>query len=102
MDSGSSITAIEYYNSIDDFQQNHGVDSVHSITACANFWVDARRELYCHDAARIDVGTITERLGQRAAVCLVDFARRVVQIRNLIHPGVGFIVQSEVKVEELA
>lgn len=66
------MTAIEQDHTIAVCQELHAVAGVHSRSVCCTFRVEGMQKVHRQHAARINVSTVPERLGQQAAVCVID------------------------------
>lgn len=82
------ITAIEHDQAECPFLQLHAVQDIKRSNIHGSSRVDGGRNVHPHHAAHIVVIIWAERLSKRGVVLLIDFARRVTWIRDLIHSGI--------------
>lgn len=86
------MAPIECDRRVTIFQQLHAIEDVHRYHACRIFGADGIRSGIAHHNMHIVIVVVAKRLGQHAALCFFDFAKKIIWIRRSIYSLIHFLV----------
>lgn len=88
----------EHNYAVDYPQELHAVNVVRSCRNCHTFKVDDKFKVDHHQATRIAVVIVAERLGQSVVLCFIDIAQHSIPSHDVIHFHVDFLVQNMLEI----
>lgn len=89
----------DHNHAITVFPKVYSIEVLHDRRICRPFPVHGRGKEHCVYAARIVVILVPGLLGQRAVVCFINVAQKVIARHDLINPRVDFHVQTVVQTQ---
>lgn len=93
------MATIDDYQGIAVFQHLLSINSAHRSTVCDSFPIEAKQKLHFHHDAHIVVAEINKQVNQRAVMCFIVIAWRIIRIRDLIDGGMDSLSLKIVRVQ---